>query len=168
MVFRTGTQKEGEEFYKPLLDLGPVAVMATEMPYHKANDIVPKFEDRVRRLQGGANFVMPLSVEFMQSIADEFTAFVGEKGIGDGSMCMFECVPYGKIVAVPKDATAFPSRGQFYHFATVFMWQDEKLDGEVRAFQRKLLGKVREKGYQGSGGQYNNYVGKLKHVETLE
>jgi hypothetical protein len=161
MVFRSGSQKDGEAFYKPLLDLGPVNVLAAEMPYHKANDIVPKFEERVRRLQGGANFVMPLDVDFVQGVADEFVAFVDGRGIGDGSMCMFECVPWDKVISVARDATAYPSRGQFYHFATVFMWQDEKLDGEIRQFQRKLLGKVRERGYQGLGGQYANYIGEF-------
>ncbi|KAG8416280.1 hypothetical protein J3458_006873 [Metarhizium acridum] len=50
MLFRSGTQRDGEEFDKPLLHLGPVEVMAREMPYHKANDLVPRSEDRVRRL----------------------------------------------------------------------------------------------------------------------
>ncbi|UKZ52882.1 hypothetical protein TrVGV298_006669 [Trichoderma virens] len=161
MVFRSGSQKEGEEFYKPLLNLGPLNVLAAEMQYHKANDLVPHCEERVRRLQGGANFVMPLDVDFVQRIADEFLAFVEDKGIGGGSMCMFECVPWGKVISVPKDATAYPSRGEFYHFATVIMWQDEELDDEVRQFQRNLLGKVREKGHQGPGGQYANYVEKM-------
>ncbi|TWU73205.1 hypothetical protein ED733_004489 [Metarhizium rileyi] len=159
MVFKNGTQQEGEAFYKPLLDIGPVHVMAAEMPYPKANDLVPRADDRVRRLQGGANFVMPLDAEFVQSVADEFVAFVDGKGIGDGSMCMFECLPYQKVISVPRDATAYPSRGRFYHFASLFMWQHERLDGDVRRFQRELLGKLRQRGYQGNGGQYANYDG---------
>ncbi|KAG8414618.1 hypothetical protein J3459_014207 [Metarhizium acridum] len=107
---------------------------------------------------------MPLDAGFVQGIADDFVAFVDGNGIREGSMCTFECLPWQNIVSVPRGATAYPSRGDFDHFATVFMWQDEQLDGEIRRSQRKLLGKLRENGYQCSGGQYTYYDGKFQRL----
>ncbi|POR33263.1 FAD-linked oxidoreductase [Tolypocladium paradoxum] len=159
MVFKDGTQAEGEAFFKPLLDIGPVASMARSMPYREANSQLPNRDEKKRRLQGGANFVMPLTVEFVDSVVSELLPFVTERSIGSGSGVMFELFPNKKIREVAGDATAFPSRGNFYNAATIFTWDDAAMDGEVRQFNRRIIGMIREKGFQGGGGQYNNYDG---------
>jgi hypothetical protein len=41
IVFMNGTTEEGEAFFKPLLDIGPLANMVKTMPYPEANNHVP-------------------------------------------------------------------------------------------------------------------------------
>ncbi|KJZ76428.1 hypothetical protein HIM_04157 [Hirsutella minnesotensis 3608] len=159
MVFMNGTQADGEAFYRPLLDLGPVANMAKQMPYKNANDRVPNRHEELRRLQGGASIVMPLDAKLVERVINEFVPFVTERNIGLGSGIIFEIFPYRKICEVPRDATAFPSRGPFYHTASMFTWSDQAMDDEIRQFNRKMINMIREKGFLGNGGQYNNYDG---------
>lgn len=167
MAFKDGTQAEGEAFFRPLLDIGPVANVARSMPYREANNQVPNRDEEKRRLQGGANFVMPLSVEFVNGVVNEFVPFVAERNIGEGSGIIFEMFPHKKICEVAGDATAFPSRGSFYHAASMFSWDDEAMNTEVRQFNRKIAGLFREQGFQGGGGQYNNYDGEPPTMRDL-
>ncbi|KAJ6443799.1 FAD linked oxidase domain-containingprotein [Purpureocillium lavendulum] len=160
MVFKnTTSQADGEAFFKQLLDIGPVANMARMMPYSEANNQIPNRDEEKRRLQGGANFLMPLQEEFVQNVVDEFVPFVTQRNIGEGSGVIFEAFPNKKIREVDGSATAFPSRGDFYHAASMYSWDDAAMDKEVRDHNRKLLGLFHEKGFKGMGGQYNNYDG---------
>ncbi|UNI23948.1 hypothetical protein JDV02_009735 [Purpureocillium takamizusanense] len=160
MVFKnTDSQAEAESFFKPLLDIGPVANMARVMPYSESNNLIPNRDEEKRRLQGSANFVMPLQDEFVKELVDDFVPFVQERNIGEGSGIIFEVFPHDKIREVKGDATAFPSRGNFYHVATMFSWDDAAMDKQVREYNRKIIGLFRQKGFQGMGGQYNNYDG---------
>ncbi|OAQ86046.1 FAD linked oxidase domain-containingprotein [Purpureocillium lilacinum] len=162
MAFKnTASQAEAEAFFKDLLDIGPVANMARVMPYSEANNQIPNRDEEKRRLQGGANFVMPLQEEFVNRIVSEFVPFVQERNIGEGSGIIFEVFPHEKIREVEGNATAFPSRGNFYHAASMFSWDEAAMDKEVRDHNRKIIGLFREKGFQGMGGQYNNYDGEF-------
>ena len=161
LPFMNGTQENAEKFFKPLLDIGPVANMTRVMPYKAANEQIPNREEEKRRILGGVNFVMPLDAEFVNSVVSEFVPFVTAHSIGEGSGVLFEMFPNKKIQEVAPDATAFASRGTFYHAATMFTWEDASLDQEIRLFNRKIGAIFKKRGFQGTGGQYNNYDGKF-------
>lgn len=159
MVFKDGTQEEGEAFFKKLIDIGPVANLAKTMSYPQVNDQIPNRDEEKRRLQGGTNFVMPLDEKLVADVTAEIIPFVQERGIGEGSGIIFEVWPNKKIREVANTATAFAARGDYYHAATMISWDDVSLDGEVRELQRSLIKKLKDRGTKADVGQYNNYDG---------
>lgn len=134
--------------------------MTRVMPYEELNNQFPGQEESRRRLMGGASIVMPLDEALVQEAIDTVIPFAQERGIAEGTGVLFELIPNEKIREVENSATAFAARGDFYQIGTIFLWDDEKLDQEIRLQNRKVVNLLKSKGYKGGVGQYNNYDGK--------
>lgn len=162
MVFYDGSQEDAEKFFKPLLDVGPLVSLAKAMPYRDANIQVPNREEETRRLQGGASIVMPLEQLLLTDLLGLLEPFWKEKNIGEGCGVMFELLPHKKVNEVSNTAMAYAARGEYYHAATIFTWEDEALDQDIRLFNRKVVKFLKDRGYKGKNAvaQYNNYDSK--------
>ncbi|KAI5916969.1 hypothetical protein F4810DRAFT_120928 [Camillea tinctor] len=161
VVFFNGGREDAEAYFKPLLDAGPSVNTAKVRSWSEVNGAVasPSAAAAARKIQGSANFVMPLDVKNVQAAFDTFFAFVREKKLQQGSAVMWEVVPYDKIREVDSAATAFSARREMYQISTLFQWDDQTLDKEVREFNASLVKTLKSTGI-GSGVQgYNNYDG---------
>ncbi|KAI1491636.1 hypothetical protein F5X96DRAFT_454126 [Biscogniauxia mediterranea] len=159
VVFFNGAQADAEAYFKPLLDAGPSANTAKMRPWDEVNGAAASPPGASRKIQGSANFVMPLDVKDVQATFDTFFAFAREKNLHEGSAVTWEVVPYDKVRELDGAATAFPARREMYQISTVFQWDDRAMDKEVREFNAALVGTLKSTGI-GSGVQgYNNYDG---------
>lgn len=156
-----GSKEEAEKFYKPLFDLGPLFQSFKEMPYPEINYLMPSGGYGIRRLQGGSNCVMPLNMQYMDEITKPFIEFSQKHAIEDGTMLIFEFIANKRIRQVKNNETAFGARSAYYHVGLMFSWKDEKLDSEIRQFNRKTVAMLKDRGFQGNSvGSYLNYDGK--------
>ncbi|KAF1995816.1 FAD-binding domain-containing protein [Amniculicola lignicola CBS 123094] len=142
-LFYNGPEEEAKLFYKDFLDLGPVANMASMMPYEKLNTLLNHAAGFDGRKQfGGGAFKLPLNPIFVQAIHGDFVDFVNAREQMGQSMMIFEIVPYEKMREAGNEEMAFSNRGDYYNVATIFKWFDPKLDDEVREFSRGLLSRA--------------------------
>ncbi|KAI1503709.1 hypothetical protein F5X99DRAFT_88388 [Biscogniauxia marginata] len=158
-VFFNGGQEDAEAYFKPLLDAGPRLNTAKIRPWHEVNGTMTSLSVAARKTQGTANFIMPLDSKNLQEASDMFFAFVREKDIQNGPVIMWEVVPYDKIRELDNTATAFAARNEMYQIATVFQWDDQALDTEVRDFNAKLTKFLKSTGIRAGVQGYNNYDG---------
>lgn len=167
-IFFNGPAAAAEEFFAPLIALGPVVNTASTIPYDALNSLLnPACGFGGRKLFGGGNITMPLDPAFVLSIRDEYMEFINtHEGMGE-SLLLFEQIPYQKILETSNEAMAFANRGKYYNVATCFKWYDTALDAEVRTFSRTFMNKISQEGGldrnrkvgDGEGvGQYANYA----------
>lgn len=138
-VFYNGPAKEGEQFFAPLLALGPIANLTGTMPYPTTNTLFnPRFEGPGRRLMGSCSVVMPLNAEFIAEAGRRFLDFIISHSGMEKSVLVFEFFPTAAIRATPHDATVFASRGEHYLAVMVLMSDVASHDAEVHTFKRHL------------------------------
>ncbi|KAI1270200.1 hypothetical protein F5Y18DRAFT_367511 [Xylariaceae sp. FL1019] len=161
LIFYNGAEEEGKKFFQPLIDLslmGPEdrARLVNMKPWTEVNHQLGQ-GGQPRKLTGGATFVPPLKIEDVQWACDAFFPFVKEHSMENFSTIAWEIVPNGKVRQVDHSATAFAARGNAYHVCPYWQWTDPKLDDTVRAFNRKVVAKLKKSGVQDGAAQYNNY-----------
>lgn len=168
--FYNGPAAEAELFFAELLALGPLVNGAGTLPYSKMNSVI---NDAVayggRKTSGGSAVKLPLDKNFVQSVFDDFVGFIqGNEGMGESAI-LFELIPYGKVMEVPLENTAYGNRGEYYNVGTVMKWYDPSLDMMVRAYARSLHSKITEGGgtvgEEGTGA-YANYIGESSAYEV--
>ncbi|KAF2192545.1 FAD-binding domain-containing protein [Zopfia rhizophila CBS 207.26] len=138
--FYNGPEVKGKEFFADLINLGPIANMASMIPYEKLNSLLNQSAGFDGRKQfGGGAFKLPLNPAFVQSLHQDFLDFVNSHERMNESLLLFETIPYKKVGEVPNEAMAFSNRGDYYNVATCFKWFDPALDREVKEFSRGLL-----------------------------
>jgi len=153
LIFYNGSEEEGKKFFKPILD---VAVMETASmkTWPEVNSQLGQITSP-RKLLGGATFVPPLKVEDVQWASEQMFQFVKEHGIQ--ASIQWEILPNSKVRNTDHSATAFAARDNAYQVCPFWQWSDPKLDGVIRAFNRKVVQKLKESGVQKGVAQYNNY-----------
>lgn len=166
-IFYNGTQEDGERFFAPLLQLGPIVDHTHQMPYCEVNSILNRAaEFGGRNSFSSGNFQLPVGVEEIENIYRDFASFVaGHPGSGE-SLLLFEVFPNEKILQTPNEAMAFANRGDFYNIITVFKYYDSALDGSVRENSKMLTEKISRDIGVGKGrtqsskgvGHYGNYL----------
>jgi hypothetical protein len=104
---------------------------------------------------------MPLDEALVVRILEQLIPFVTERGIGEISGILFELFPYEKICQIANSATAYAARGDYYHAASIFTWEDPSMDEEIWEFNRKLIKLLKVEGFKGKVTQYNNYEGEF-------
>jgi len=181
IAFFDGPQAEGEKAFAPLLELGPLAVLAQEVPYPVVNTLAnPQFEHGPRYQFGAANIKYPMDATVVDAAADAWysgvEAMSADPAVGEdlrGAFVIFEGVPNAKIREVAPDATACANRGEYFNVAVGTKSVDPKNDELLRAFRRRVAAIIRD----GAGvvgdtvgskgvGQYNNYVEESMSAET--
>ncbi|KAF2094631.1 putative FAD binding oxidoreductase [Rhizodiscina lignyota] len=171
IYYNDGDEAVAREYYKELLDLGPVMDTLTMMPYELLNGVLAAAAGYDgRKLFGGSNFTAPLDPAFTQAVFDKFTQTIMSEKDAGGSAVLFECIPNSKIRSVPRDATAFANRGDYYTFGLIWKWFDPALDTKFRQHNRELAEFVRNEGgtkKAGDVGNYSNYIGPEEKTESV-
>ncbi|PSN69942.1 FAD-binding domain-containing protein [Corynespora cassiicola Philippines] len=167
-IFYNGPEDAAKSFFADLISIGPVANMASMVPYEKLNSLLNHSAGFDGRKQfGGGAFKLPLDPRFVVDLHSQFLAFVESHERTGESLMLFETIPYKKVIEVGNKDMAFSNRGDYYNVATCFKWFDPSFDDEVRTFSRNLLRNASqttgveqdEKIRSVSGvGQYGNYA----------
>lgn len=163
MVFYNGTEEEGKAFFADLFEAGPIANMASMIPYQKLNSLLNATAGFEGRKQfGGGVFKAPLDTKLVMQLQADFMAYTMSHDRVNESMMLLEMMPYKKVNEVPNDKMSFSNRGNYYNVSTVLKWFDPALDAEVRTFSREVLKKATATATGASGsdgvGLYANYA----------
>ncbi|KAL4875859.1 hypothetical protein BJY04DRAFT_150710 [Aspergillus karnatakaensis] len=165
VLFYNGSESEGRAYYASLHDLKPVVDLTSEIPYSKVNALQnPMATYGDRKSFKGVFFNPPLAPDFAEQILADFTAKVQEEPDLGTSGLLFEFYDMSKIVSVPRDATAFASRGTTQNGVINLRWTDSSKDLEHRAWAREVQERWKAKlegdGKTQEGGvpQYINYA----------
>ncbi|KAL3484625.1 hypothetical protein BJX62DRAFT_248295 [Aspergillus germanicus] len=187
VVFFNGVEADAKRFFAPILSIESVFETTQMLPYDSINcilntvglnnrrdslsnnDITYPGGSSFRRNLRGSNVTIPLDIDFVRSVYDEFIALLTDHPETRDSRVLFELLPNKVIREVPNTATAFPSRGRYYNVSTLFAWRDAHLDDEIRSRQKSLMERIgasagisRKTGYHPSThgtGVYANYAG---------
>ena len=169
-IFHNGTQAEAEKFYEPLLKLGPLANLTSEIPYVELNSMSNAAFPHNQRWQfGAANVTAPLNASLITEVADAFYKDIDKfsedpaKEDMRSSAVGFEIFPNEKSREVDPESMSFMNRGEYFNAPVVMNWKDPARDKEVRQWKQNLANKLRSGGFAGDHagskgvGQYNNY-----------
>ena len=186
-----GEQAAGEQFFSPLISLGPISNDTQMLPYDGVNSILngihaPPRHERLgvfdipypidnstgpRKSLSGSNVTLPLDIGFVQSTYHKFNQMLKECPQARDSKLLFEILPNTEITKVPNESMAFASRGPYYNVSSLFTWYETQLDEGVHSCQRNLMkyigeqaGISRKPQYSSSKhgvGLYANYAGML-------
>jgi hypothetical protein len=142
VVYYNGTESEAKEFYKPLLDLRPLADMTSVMPYEKVNTMLNDgLAAGFRRTMKGSAFMAPLSTTFAQSLFDDYEKFLKDVPDAALSVILLEYVSYHKILEVPQEAMAFANRGAYGNLLFGPGWTNPENDKACREWTRVMAAK---------------------------
>jgi hypothetical protein len=195
VLFHNGPEGEARQFFTPVLSLESMSDTTQMLPYDGLNRILnstdimarrdsfPKvnitYPDKsvgFRKSLRGSNITLPLDVNFVQSVYDEFNSVVVDYPEARDSRILFEILPNREVTKVPINAMAFASRGPYYNVSSLFEWSEAHLDDEIRARQKRLMERVgrcagiaRKPGYTPSlhgAGLYANYAGTYRLCMT--
>ena len=144
-VFYDGPAEEGEQFFKPVLDMEPMMNHVSMMDYKTANTIFDGANAHgMRRLMAMPMVKMPLGADKVVEMAQDFVAFLQtHDGMGQ-SLFGIEVFPSGRSGRVPMDATAYANRqaGDGYRGVLAWTWTKPEYDDEVRAYNKTFRTKV--------------------------
>lgn len=197
VVFYNGTQAAAEQFFSPLFSLESVMNGTQMLPYDSLNGILnpvdtlalreslTRFDTTYpvdqsigpRKSLRGSNVTLPLDVDFVLSIYNEFNSMLRGCPQARDSRVLFELLPNIQLTNLPNNATAFASRGPYYNVSSLFIWNEARLDDKMHSLQKDLMdqigtlaGIIRQPNYnvskQGTG-IYANYAGMLTRVVDL-
>ncbi|CAG8935897.1 unnamed protein product [Penicillium salamii] len=142
VIFHNGSEEEGKERFRPLLDLNPLGDTTGMLSYPDLNMMFNKYPrgPNDRHLFGGANFTHPLNKVSGKAICDQFWEATNspENENLRGSTLGFEFFPTNKIRETPLSATAFGNRGQFASICISMNWTEESKDVDVRSFSKRF------------------------------
>jgi hypothetical protein len=196
VVFFNGAERDAKRFFAPILSIESVFNTAEMLPYDGLNRILNNInltsrrkslvDDNItypddggsfRKNLQGSNITIPLDLDFVRSVYDEFNTLLIDYPETRDSRILFELLPNKQIRKVPNSATAFPNRGPYYNVSTLFAWRDAHLDNQIRSRQKSLMERIgasagisRETGYHTSThgtGLYANYAGMLRGRPSL-
>lgn len=168
LVFYNGTKEEGSEYFKDLIDLGPVADTTRYASWLELSGMPAGLSGK-RKLHGSANFTLLLKVENVQEAIDELMGFLIEKDIAKyGSFAAWEFYPMEKVRELGATATAFTARNESYLTATILQWDDAGMDEEVHDFNERFSKLLKKTGVGEGVQQYNNYNGKSEVSHNAE
>ena len=178
-VFYNGPENEAKELFQPLFELGPLAEMTSTMPYPALNTMFnPMTQHGGRKSMKGASFIYPLDPTFVQSVFEEFSAFLQKVPEAGASLLIFESFKVHEVMRVEPTATAFANRGNYCNVMIGPMWQTEEADAVCRGWARDLAQKFKaeaakaktqgvDKSTMEAVGQYANYDGSSPLIRIL-
>lgn len=173
LLFYNGPRAAAEAFFAPLLALEAIQNETGEMPYPKMNTILGQFfAPGARKCVSGTTFTLPLDLQLMQDVHEDFEKIIRSYPRVEGSAVVFELIPYTQVTKVPLDATAYANRGPYHDVLTIFRWYDQELDAKMANLERALLRKIRNRAgvasIAGHGvGLYANYAGMTRSLDLL-
>jgi hypothetical protein len=178
VVIYNGTEREGKEFFAPLLKLGPLMDTTTMMPYPSLNSMINAMAPHgSRKSQKGSAFLFPMDPAFAQSVLEDYSAFIKRVPDAGRTVIIFEYVCPSKLMEVGPTETAFANRGEYCNVLIGPTCSDKENDMVCREWSREMAAKFqaeleRKKNEESSDkttmmavAQYSNYDGKHSGVE---
>lgn len=165
LLFYNGPRTAAEAFFAPLLALEFIQNETHEMPYPKMNTILSQFvAPGTRKSISGTTFALPLDLQLVQEVHDDFEKFIKTYPRVEGSAVVFELIPYTHVTQIPVDATAYANRGPYHNVVYIFRWYDQELDAKMATLEHAMIHRIRERAgivdIAGEGvGIYANYAG---------
>lgn len=130
-----GTEAEGKEVFKEILDLNPVASTMAMVPYPTINTLLaPPYG--LRASMKGAAFELPLRPEFVMHCLSEYSAFTDNEPDLGVSMLLWEL--FDPIKVNNLDAGSFANRGLHLNGMICPIWTDPANDQKCRTWARKM------------------------------
>ncbi|ESZ95720.1 hypothetical protein SBOR_3898 [Sclerotinia borealis F-4128] len=170
-IFYNGPEAEARAYYQPLFALEPLADTTQEMDYVNANTMLNEpMAHGLRRNMKGAACMLPLTYTFAAEIFSETEKFLRETPDAKYTMVIFEYIPFGKILQVGQQETAFANRGAYGNLLFGPGWEEEATDQKCREWcrrmARKAKGELERRMEEGTDeitrdgvGAYSNYDG---------
>ncbi|KAB8292334.1 hypothetical protein EYC80_008075 [Monilinia laxa] len=170
-IFYNGSEAEAHAYYKPLFDLEPLADMTKEMDYVEANTMINEpMAHGFRRNMKGAAYMLPLTYSFASEIYSETEKFLNDTPDAKHTLVVFEYIPFGKILQVGQQETAFANRGAYGNLLFGPGWEDKAIDQKCREWCRRMAekakGELERRIQEGTDeitkhgvGAYSNYDG---------
>ncbi|KAJ5533460.1 FAD binding oxidoreductase [Penicillium frequentans] len=158
-IFYNGPRSEAESYFAPILSIEPTSNSCDMMPYCELNSIQnPLATYGGRKSFSGAFVKLPLEVSFFQELWADYTDMLNTYPESARTAVLFELVSQKQVLRVPKNATAFATRGPYYNVGCVFRWDNPALDQTMRIIQRDMMRKVGERAGAGAHARaYANY-----------
>ncbi|CAG8255962.1 unnamed protein product [Penicillium olsonii] len=142
VVFYNGSEEDGKQRFRPLLDLNPLGDTTSMLSYPDLNMMFNKYPrgPNDRHMFGGANFTHPLDKVAAKEICDQFwdATNAPENENLRGSTMAFEFFPTNKIREIPLPDTAFGNRGQFASICISMNWTETSKDVDARLLSKKF------------------------------
>jgi hypothetical protein len=159
LVFYDGPPEEAKQLVKPLYDLGPIAEMASVVPYAQItapNPLVDGPPTHQRYATSSFQAFFPLDVDMWLTIVDDYTSFMTKYGDAVApSKLVFEIRSYAKSSSIPVSAMAFALRRSAIMVAMEAQHDNSVADSvmreEVKAITDKARDLVRKKGLYPEG-----------------
>lgn len=143
-IFYNGSEAEAHAYYKPLLDLEPLADTTKEMDYVEVNSMLNEpMAHGFRRNMKGAAYMLPLTYSFAAEIYSETEKFLHDTPDAKHTLVVFEYIPFGKILRVGQQETAFANRGAYGNLLFGPGWEDQAIDQKCREWCRRMAGKAK-------------------------
>ncbi|GJJ09902.1 hypothetical protein Clacol_004126 [Clathrus columnatus] len=173
ILFYNGSEKEGRQRFKPLLDIGPAVDLAKEIPYEQLNGMLNQAANAHGRRYYMTGTSLKSSISAHATEVFRRTVEFTEKHPTNASLApyevfiIYELLPNHNICKISPDATAYRSRGPQANVLVMASWDEEEDVKDVdvkhaRAFSREITGIInasaeREpKEYENQG--YGNYT----------
>ncbi|KAJ5930911.1 FAD binding oxidoreductase [Penicillium verhagenii] len=158
-IFYNGPRCEAESYFAPILSIEPTSNSCDMMPYCELNSIQnPLATYGGRKSFSGAFVKLPLETPFFQELWADYTDMLKTYPESSRTAVLFELVSQKQVLRVPKNATAFATRGPYYNVGCVFRWDNPELDQTMRIIQRDMMRKVGERAGAGAHARaYANY-----------
>lgn len=143
ILFYNGPVEHAEEFYGPLLKLGPILNKTASMPYSSVNAMLNSVSTHGdRKSQKGTAFLPPLDPKFASSIFQDFKAFVEENPDASKTIVLFEFFSPRVLMKLPQEATSFANRGLFGNILLGMRWTEAANDLKCRGWAREMSTKI--------------------------
>jgi hypothetical protein len=130
-----GTEEEGQRFFQPLIDIGPLVNMMRLDAYPMCNKLVPAMIG-LRSSMKGAAFIMPISEHFVMDVLDKYESFIASCSDAAPSMVAWEM--YDPCRVVQSDEGSFANRGYHLNSLVMPMWTKSENDQVCRQFARDI------------------------------
>lgn len=190
-LFYNGTQADADRFFSPLISLQPTMNSTQMLPYDRVNGMLSDIDKAFRhesledfdipspnktgmeprKSLDGSNFTLPLDINFVESIYDEFNRALQQWPQARESRIFFEILPNTQVNKIANDDTAFASRGPYYNVSSLFKWHEANSENMIHKFQRNLMERIGNQAgiaqrhhycsAEHGTGLYANYAGRL-------
>ncbi|KAJ5932766.1 FAD binding oxidoreductase [Penicillium verrucosum] len=111
-IFYNGPRSRAERYFAPILSIESISNSCGMMPYCELNSIQnPLATYGGRKSFSGAFVKLPLEVSFFQELWADYTDMLRTYPESARTAVLFELVSQKQVLRVPKNATAFATRG---------------------------------------------------------
>lgn len=171
VFYNSSDQGKANEFFAPILAAHPVSNTASIKPFSQSGSRPPSFGSQIWT---GGSVMAPIDVAFMESLIDDFTAYVNKVPNAATSLMFWEIHSFHGTLRTHQTATAFANRGTYSNVVVVSMRHNPDEDeiesrAWVRAMNTKLHKELAKRKNTDEGvdentltgvGEYINYDGK--------